>query len=78
MLLVKVNIKDSELAGIKVVLVGDFHIKPTQKKRSKKVVSLINAQIADLVLSVGDYVSGHKPNMTMPIFDIAKINTPKV
>ena len=42
MLLVKVNIKDSELAGIKVVLVGDFHIKPTKKKRSKKVVSLIN------------------------------------
>ena len=73
MLLVKnVNIKDSELAGIKVVLVGDFHIKPNQQKRLEKVVSLINAQNADLVLSVGDYISGHKPNMTMPIFDIAK------
>lgn len=73
MLLVKnVNIKDSELSGIKVVLVGDFHIKPNQQKRLEKVVSLINAQNPDLVLSVGDYVSGHKSNMTMPIKDIAK------
>lgn len=67
-----INIKDPELKGIKVVLIGDFHIKPNQQKRLEKVVSLVNKQNADVVLSVGDYVSGHEKNMTMPIENIVK------
>ena len=65
------EINDKDLSGIKIVFVGDFHIKPNQKIRLKKVVNLINRQNPDLVLSIGDFVSGHKENMTMPIEDIA-------
>ncbi len=65
-------LQDSELHGIKIVFASDFHIKPHQQKRLKKVVELINSENPDLVLSVGDYVSGHSKNMTMPIEDITK------
>ena len=66
------SIKDENLKGLKFVFVGDFHIKPNQHKRLTKVVDLINEQRPDLVLSVGDFVSGHEANMTMLIEDITK------
>ena len=53
-----VTVKDLELAGMRVVLVGDYHIEPNQRKRLKRLVNLINEQNADLVLSVGDFVAG--------------------
>ena len=64
------EINDKDLSGIKIVLVGDFHIKPHQEKRLSKVVNLVNNQKPDIVLSIGDFVSGHQENMTMPIEDI--------
>ena len=66
------KINDSALKGVKIVFVGDFHIKPNQTKRLSKVVEMINAQQPDVVLSVGDFVNGHEENMTMPISDIAE------
>lgn len=66
------KIKDTQLAGVKVVFASDFHIKPYQQKRLRKSVELINSQNPDLVLSVGDFVSGHNAKMTMPIENIAK------
>ena len=66
------KINDSVLKGIKIVFASDFHIKPKQEKRLAKIVEMINEQHPDIVLSVGDFVSGHEENMTMPIDDIVK------
>lgn len=72
------KIHDEALKGIKIVFVGDFHIKPKTDERLKRVVELINEQNPDIVLSVGDFVNGHTPEMTMPIEDItAKLKTVK-
>ena len=65
------KIKDSSLKGLKVVFIGDYHIKPTGQKRLEKLVNMINDENPDIVLSAGDYVSGHKAKMTMPIENIA-------
>ena len=35
------TIQDKELSGIKIILASDFHIKPHQQKRLKKVVKTI-------------------------------------
>lgn len=67
---IDMNIKD--LKGLKVVFVGDFHIKPYQKRRLIRIVKEINKQHPDLILCAGDFVSGHKPKQSMPIEDIAK------
>ncbi|MCQ2754989.1 MAG: metallophosphoesterase [bacterium] len=66
------SVQDSQLSGLKIVLVGDFHVKPNQGKRLAKVVEMINEQHPDIVLSVGDFVNGHEENMTMPIDNIVK------
>lgn len=66
------TICDNELSGFKIVFASDFHIKPHQQKRLETVVNLINAENPDLVLSAGDFVSGHNESMTMPIENIAK------
>ena len=58
--------------GIKIVFASDFHIKPHQQKRLEKIVDLINSQNPDLVLSAGDFVSGHLQKTTMPPENIAK------
>lgn len=60
------------LSGLKVVFVGDFHVKPHQKNRLKYVVRKINEQHPDLILSTGDFVSGHYAGHSLPIEDIAK------
>ncbi len=65
------KIQNKALSGTKVVFVSDFHIKPNQRKRLKQVVDLINNQNPDIILSVGDFVSGHNKNRTMPIDKIA-------
>ena len=66
------KINDKDLSGIRIVFVGDFHIKPNQEKRLKTIINTINKQNPDIVLSVGDFVSGHQETMTMSIEDIAK------
>ena len=73
MLIVKnYKINDDALKGIKIVFMGDFHMKTYQKNRLKRVVKLVNEQQPDIVLSVGDFVNGHNKNMTMPIGDIVE------
>ena len=66
------TIQDKSLQGIKIVFASDFHIKPHQQNRLEKIVNLINSQNPDLVLSAGDFVSGHLQKTTMPPEDIAK------
>lgn len=68
----KYNLQDSELKGIKVVFVSDFHITPNGQKRLDKLINMVNAQNPDIVLSTGDFVGGYKENETMPIENIAK------
>ncbi|MBR6099541.1 metallophosphoesterase [bacterium] len=63
--------KNADLAGLKIVYASDFHIKPYERYRLKKIVKRINAQNPDLILLGGDYVNGHDGNFTMPIEDIA-------
>ena len=60
------------LEGLKVVFVGDFHVKPHQKSRLKYVVKKINEQHPDLILSTGDFVSEHHAKQSLPIEEIAK------
>jgi len=59
LLVTKYKIKDVALKGIKLVFVSDFHIRKYQEKRLKKVISLVNDQNADIVLSTGDYIAKH-------------------
>lgn len=68
----QVNIKIKDMKGLKIVFVGDFHIKPYQKQSLKRIVKKINEQHPDLILCAGDFVSGHKPKQSLPIEDIAK------
>lgn len=68
----RITIYDEQLSGLKIVFASDFHIKPHQQKRLEKIVETINEQNADIVLSAGDYVSGHSEILTMPINKIAK------
>lgn len=60
------------LSGLKVVFVGDFHVKPYQKKRLTNVVKKINEQNPDLILTTGDFVSSYNKKFSMSIKDIAK------
>lgn len=67
----KVEIKNESLKGLKVVFASDFHVKPYDKFRLKRIVKRINEQNADIVLLGGDYVNGHKKGSTLPIAAIA-------
>jgi len=66
------NLENKDLKGLKVVFVGDFHVKPSQRKNLIRIVNKINEQNTDLVLCTGDFVSGHKNNRTLPIEEISK------
>ena len=56
----KIFIKDENLSGLKIVFASDFHIKPYEKYRLKRIIKVINTQDPDIVLLGGDYVNGHK------------------
>lgn len=66
------KIQDPQLKGLRIVFAGDFHLKKHQQKRADKIISLINQQNADLVLSTGDYIYCHKESASMPIAKIAE------
>ena len=68
----KYKIKDESLKGIKIVMAGDFHVKPYQSKRLDYVVEKINSQNPDIVLLVGDYVNMHSDYMSYPIAKTAE------
>ena len=61
------------LHGKKIVFVSDFHIAKLEKLRLKRIVSLINKQKPDIVISGGDYIKGHTGSVTLPIEEQAKI-----
>jgi len=61
------NLENKDLKGLKVVFVGDFHVRQSQRKNLITVVNKINEQNPDLILCTGDFVSGHKNNATLPI-----------
>ena len=67
------QIKDEQLKGLKIVFASDFHIKPYEMYRLKRIVRAINKQNADAVLLGGDYVSGHKKGSSMTIDKIANV-----
>lgn len=68
----KVTINDASLKGLKIVFASDFHIKPYEMFRLKRIIKAINKQNADIVLLGGDYVNGHKKGMSMKIDKIAQ------
>jgi len=62
----------SGLPKMKVVFVSDFHTKPYQKINLIRTVNEIKTQNPDMILSTGDFVSGHKPSQSLSIEEIAK------
>lgn len=68
----RIAINDSELKGLKIVFASDFHIKPYEIYRLKRIIRAINKQNADIIILGGDYVNGHKKGSSMTIEEIAK------
>lgn len=66
-----IKIEDNALKGLKVVFASDFHFKPYELYRLKRIVSKINAQNPDIILLGGDYVNGHKRGNTLDLNTIA-------
>ena len=69
----KYEIENSALKGIKAVFVGDFHVRPNDFARLKKIAETIRAQDADLILSAGGYLKNDNESSSMPIEKIAEI-----
>ena len=61
-----------ELSGLKIAFASDFHIKPYEIYRLKRIIRAINKQNADIIILGGDYVNGHKKGSSMTIEEIAK------
>ncbi len=68
---VNYKIQEESLSGIKVVLIGDLHVKPNQAERLDAVIAKVNEQNPDLILGVGDYISGSDGKSSMPIEEMA-------
>lgn len=66
------NLNINGLKGLKVVFIGDLHVKPYQKKHLKNIVEKIDKQNPDLILCIGDFVSGHKESQSLSIEEIAQ------
>lgn len=61
----KITVENKELSGLKVVFASDFHIKPYETYRLRRIINAINKQNPDIILLGGDYVNGHKPGFTL-------------
>lgn len=68
----KIFLKDEQLDGLKIVFASDFHVKPYEKYRLKRIVKTINRQLPDIILLGGDYVNGHRKGFTLSADEIAK------
>lgn len=66
------NLKSKDLNGLKIIFVGDFHVKKNQRKNLVRVVNKINEQNPDLILTTGDFVNGHNEKDSMPIEEISQ------
>ena len=67
----KVYLRNPELAGIKLVFASDFHIKPYDTCRLRRIVKKINSLKPDIILLGGDYVNGHKKGFSLSAEKIA-------
>ena len=67
----RISIKDPALKGLTIVFASDFHIKPYEKYRLKRIIRAINKQNSHIIILGGDYVNGHKKGCTMKIEEIA-------
>lgn len=67
----RLTIQDKSLHGLKLVFASDFHIKPLETFRLKRIIKKINEQNPDIILLGGDYVSGHKKGQSLSIDKIA-------
>jgi predicted MPP superfamily phosphohydrolase len=72
---------DATLDGFKIVAIGDIHggSNAVDEAKIREIVEVTNAQCADLIVLLGDYVSqaGHDPslgdrNLKMPMHTIAE------
>lgn len=66
-----ITLNNKDLRGMKIVFASDFHIKPYEGYRLKKIVKRINAQEPDIILLGGDFVNGHDGTFTMSPENIA-------
>lgn len=66
-----IKIQDDALKGLRVVFASDFHFKPYELYRLKRIVRKINAQNADIILFGGDYVNGHTRGNTLNLNTMA-------
>ena len=67
----RVKVNEPMLKGLKIVFASDFHIKPYEMYRLKRIIRAINKQNADIIILGGDYVNGHKKGNSMTIDKIA-------
>ena len=65
------KLESNELRGMKIVFASDFHMKPYELYRLKRIVRKINLQNPDIILLGGDYVNGHKKGSTLSIDKIS-------
>ncbi len=65
------KIHNKNLKGLKLVFASDFHIKPYDEFRLRRIVRKINTQNPDIILLGGDYVNGHKKGNTLSIEKIS-------
>ena len=62
---VRYEIGDSQLQGIRAAFLSDFHLKRRDYKRLDKIVNLTNKQNPNIVLLGGDFANGHNIKATM-------------
>lgn len=65
------KIQDDALKGLQVVFASDFHFKPYDLYRLKRIVRKINGQNPDIILFGGDFVNGHTRGNTLKLNTIA-------
>ena len=74
----RITIKNKDLSGLKVVFASDFHIKPYERYRLRRIIKTINKQNPDVILLGGDYVNGHNPGFTLLPEDIVVVDSKEV
>ena len=56
---VKYEIEDNRLQGVRVAFLTDFHLNKRDYKRLDRIVRMTNTQSPDIVLLGGDFANGH-------------------
>lgn len=66
------KIKNTDFAGMKIVMAGDFHFRFYDKYRLHYIIQKINAENPDMVLFVGDYINTFDASLNYPIEQTAE------